>query len=145
MMTVEEKPDITYNDIGGNKDEIQKLREARLLHLLHPCTTSSSSTTTTNLHLLLPLLHRVHPHLTLLLPLLPQVLELPMLHPERFVQLGIAPPKGILLYGPPGARRVWAVRGAYEGRGGGHRRKVWAPRAPPQAPFHRNSTPRSPA
>lgn len=27
MMTVEEKPDITYNDIGGNKDEIQKLRE----------------------------------------------------------------------------------------------------------------------
>lgn len=59
MMTVEEKPDITYNDIGGNKDEIQKLRE---------------------------------------------VLELPMLHPERFVQLGIDPPKGILLYGPPGAR-----------------------------------------
>eukprot|EP00965_Chrysotila_dentata_P211553 6186527-Pleurochrysis_carterae.AAC.1 len=30
MMTVEEKPDITYNDIGGNKDEIQKLREVRL-------------------------------------------------------------------------------------------------------------------
>merc|ERR1719160_1008162 len=27
MMTVEEKPDITYNDIGGNKDEIQKMRE----------------------------------------------------------------------------------------------------------------------
>jgi len=46
MMTVEEKPDITYNDIGGNKEEIQKLRE---------------------------------------------VLELPMLHPERFVQLGIDP------------------------------------------------------
>jgi ATP-dependent 26S proteasome regulatory subunit len=57
MMTVEEKPDITYNDIGGNKEEIQKLRE---------------------------------------------VLELPMLHPERFVQLGIDPPKGILLFGPPG-------------------------------------------
>eukprot|EP00967_Tisochrysis_lutea_P104293 scaffold158214_cov31-Tisochrysis_lutea.AAC.1 len=56
MMTVEEKPDITYNDIGGNKEEIQKLRE---------------------------------------------VLELPMLHPERFVQLGIDPPKGILLFGPP--------------------------------------------
>ena len=48
MMTVEEKPDITYNDIGGNKEEIQKLRE---------------------------------------------VLELPMLHPERFVQLGVDPPK----------------------------------------------------
>ena len=65
MMTVEEKPDITYNDIGGNKDEIQKLRE---------------------------------------------VLELPMLHPERFVQLGIDPPKGVLLYGPPGTGKTLAAR-----------------------------------
>merc|ERR1712125_30939 len=64
-MTVEEKPDITYNDIGGNKDEITKLRE---------------------------------------------VLELPMLHPERFVQLGIDPPKGILLYGPPGTGKTLAAR-----------------------------------
>ena len=32
MMTVEEKPDITYNDIGGNKDEIQKLREVLAAH-----------------------------------------------------------------------------------------------------------------
>ncbi len=65
MMTVEEKPDITYNDIGGNKEEIQKLRE---------------------------------------------VLELPMLHPERFVELGIDPPKGILLYGPPGTGKTLAAR-----------------------------------
>ena len=36
MMTVEEKADITYNDIGGNKDEIQKLREVLELPLLHP-------------------------------------------------------------------------------------------------------------
>ena len=55
MMTVEEKPDITYNDIGGNKEEIQKLRE---------------------------------------------VLELPMLHPERFVQLGVDPPKVRALHRP---------------------------------------------
>jgi 26S proteasome regulatory subunit T1 len=100
MMTVEEKPDITYNDIGGNKEEIQKLRE---------------------------------------------VLELPMLHPERFVQLGVDPPKvraarasrpprpacdpgqarpcpsppltrahtreqGVLLYGPPGTGKTLAAR-----------------------------------
>ena len=32
MMTVEEKPDITYNDIGGNKEEIEKLREVRAPH-----------------------------------------------------------------------------------------------------------------
>ena len=32
-----------------------------------------------------------------------EVVELPMLHPEKFVQLGIDPPKGVLCYGPPGA------------------------------------------
>ena len=54
MMTVEEKPDITYSDIGGSKEQIEKMRE---------------------------------------------VVELPMLHPEKFVALGIDPPKGVLLYG----------------------------------------------
>jgi hypothetical protein len=29
-----------------------------------------------------------------------------MLHPEKFVQLGIDPPKGVLCYGPPGALRA---------------------------------------
>lgn len=28
-----------------------------------------------------------------------EVVELPLLHPERFVNLGIDPPKGVLLYG----------------------------------------------
>ena len=32
-----------------------------------------------------------------------EVVELPMLHPEKFVALGIDPPKGVLCYGPPGA------------------------------------------
>lgn len=27
MMQVEEKPDVTYSDIGGCKDQIEKLRE----------------------------------------------------------------------------------------------------------------------
>ena len=57
MMTVEEKPDVTYSDVGGCKEQIDKLRE---------------------------------------------VVEMPMLHPEKFVQLGIDPPKGVLCYGPPG-------------------------------------------
>lgn len=57
MMTVEEKPDVTYADIGGCKEQIERMRE---------------------------------------------VVELPMLHPERFVALGIDPPKGVLCYGPPG-------------------------------------------
>lgn len=57
MMTVEEKPDVTYSDIGGSKEQIEKMRE---------------------------------------------VVELPLLHPEKFVALGIDPPKGVLCYGPPG-------------------------------------------
>jgi len=65
MMTVEEKPDVTYKDIGGNKEQIEKLRE---------------------------------------------VVELPLLHPERFVNLGIDPPKGVLLYGPPGTGKTLIAR-----------------------------------
>jgi 26S proteasome regulatory subunit T1 len=26
MMTVEEKPDVTYNDVGGCKEQIEKMR-----------------------------------------------------------------------------------------------------------------------
>ena len=57
MMTVEEKPDVTYAEVGGCKEQIEKIRE---------------------------------------------VVEMPMLNPERFIALGIDPPKGVLLYGPPG-------------------------------------------
>ena len=65
MMTVEEKPDVTYNDVGGSKDQVEKLRE---------------------------------------------VVELPLLHPEKFVQLGIDPPKGVLCYGPPGTGKTLLAR-----------------------------------
>jgi len=65
MMTVEEKPDVTYADVGGSKEVIMKLRE---------------------------------------------VVELPLLHPEKFVQLGIDPPKGVLCYGPPGTGKTLLAR-----------------------------------
>jgi 26S proteasome regulatory subunit T1 len=35
MMTVEEKPDVTYADIGGQKEQIEKIREVVELPLLH--------------------------------------------------------------------------------------------------------------
>jgi 26S proteasome regulatory subunit T1 len=35
MMTVEEKPDVTYKDVGGSKDQIDKLREVVEFPLLH--------------------------------------------------------------------------------------------------------------
>jgi 26S proteasome regulatory subunit T1 len=36
MMTVEEKPDVTYDDVGGAGDSLEKLREVVELPLLHP-------------------------------------------------------------------------------------------------------------
>ena len=33
-----------------------------------------------------------------------------MLHPEKFVQLGIDPPKGVLCYGPPGTGKTLLAR-----------------------------------
>eukprot|EP01113_Clastostelium_recurvatum_P012487 TRINITY_DN164_c0_g1_i1.p1 TRINITY_DN164_c0_g1~~TRINITY_DN164_c0_g1_i1.p1 ORF type:complete len:427 (+),score=126.07 TRINITY_DN164_c0_g1_i1:88-1368(+) len=65
MMTVEDKPDVTYKDVGGSKEQIEKLRE---------------------------------------------VVEVPLLHPERFVNLGIDPPKGVLMYGPPGTGKTLSAR-----------------------------------
>ncbi|CAI8057748.1 26S proteasome regulatory subunit 7 [Geodia barretti] len=65
MMQVEEKPDVTYNDVGGCKEQITKLKE---------------------------------------------VVETPLLHPERFVNLGIEPPKGVLLFGPPGTGKTLLAR-----------------------------------
>jgi 26S proteasome regulatory subunit T1 len=65
MMTVEEKPDVTYGDVGGCKDQIEKMRE---------------------------------------------VVELPLLNPDKFVQLGIEPPKGVLCYGPPGTGKTLLAR-----------------------------------
>ena len=54
-------PRVTYEDIGGLKHVIQKIRE---------------------------------------------LVELPLRYPELFKKLGIEPPKGILLYGPPGCGKT---------------------------------------
>ncbi len=54
-------PRVTYEDIGGMRDIIQKVRE---------------------------------------------LIELPLKHPEVFKRLGIEPPKGVLLYGPPGVGKT---------------------------------------
>ena len=64
-MEVEEKPDVTYDDVGGCDGALRELRE---------------------------------------------VVEMPLLHPERFTDLGIDPPKGVLLYGPPGTGKTLSAR-----------------------------------
>jgi transitional endoplasmic reticulum ATPase len=58
-------PSVTYEDIGGMHEEIQKVRE---------------------------------------------MIELPLRHPELFTKLGIEPPKGVLLYGPPGCGKTLLAR-----------------------------------
>ncbi|MBI2075792.1 MAG: CDC48 family AAA ATPase [Candidatus Aenigmarchaeota archaeon] len=70
---LEEKniPDVTYEDLGGLHDEIQKVRE---------------------------------------------MIELPLKHPELFERLGIEPPKGILLHGPPGCLTGEALVAIEDGR-----------------------------
>lgn len=35
MMQVEDKPDVTYSDVGGCKEQIEKLREVVETPLLH--------------------------------------------------------------------------------------------------------------
>lgn len=37
---------------------------------------------------------------------LKQMVDWPLTHPEAFTRLGITPPKGILMYGPPGCSKT---------------------------------------
>ncbi|MGB1698266.1 MAG: AAA family ATPase, partial [Thermoplasmatota archaeon] len=58
-------PSISYEDIGGLRDELQNVRE---------------------------------------------MIELPLKHPELFERLGIDPPKGVLLHGPPGTGKTMIAK-----------------------------------
>ena len=64
-MEVEEKPQAEYTDIGGLDKQIDELREAVVL---------------------------------------------PIIHKEKFIKLGLRPPKGVLLFGPPGTGKTMLAR-----------------------------------
>lgn len=43
------------------------------------------------------------PHKNILCAQIRELVELPLRHPQLFKTIGVKPPKGILLYGPPGS------------------------------------------
>lgn len=65
MLTAEEKPDVSYADIGGMDIQKQEMREA---------------------------------------------VELPLTHFELYKQIGIDPPRGVLMYGPPGCGKTMLAK-----------------------------------
>ncbi|MEM1644487.1 MAG: proteasome-activating nucleotidase [Ignisphaera sp.] len=58
---IDEKPNVSYQDVGGLEKQIEEIREA---------------------------------------------VELPLKYPQKFKSMGIEPPKGVLLYGPPGCGKT---------------------------------------
>ena len=64
-MEIAEKPDVTYEDIGGLEAQIQEVREA---------------------------------------------VEDPLTNPEMFEEVGIEPPTGVLLHGPPGTGKTMLAK-----------------------------------
>lgn len=65
MMGADEKPDVSYSDIGGLDIQKQEIREA---------------------------------------------VELPLTHPGLYEQIGIDPPRGVLLYGAPGTGKTMLAK-----------------------------------
>ena len=65
MLGADEKPDISYSDIGGLDTQKQEVREA---------------------------------------------VELPLTHFELYKQIGIDPPRGVLMYGPPGCGKTMLAK-----------------------------------
>ena len=88
VMKLEKAPDETYADIGGLDQQIQeiKVRDSRVRVHNEPEVMDVSRTSPPPPPL----------------PLSQESVELPLTHPEYYEEMGIRPPKGVILYGAPG-------------------------------------------
>lgn len=79
IFLVDEKPDVDYSDIGGLDLQKQEIREAVELPLTHFGKWCN----------------------------IEKILFWPILCKELYKLIGIDPPRGVLMYGPPGKREHW--------------------------------------
>jgi 26S proteasome regulatory subunit T2 len=82
VMKLEKAPQESYADIGGLDKQIMEIKVKNYLH-----------TKTQTLH---------EQAVKFSFKLLQESVELPLTHPELYEEMGIRPPKGVILYGPPG-------------------------------------------
>lgn len=100
VMKVENAPQETYADIGGLEDQIQEIKEAVEVGLF-ACwlVVGVAAAAFVFIRTFLIFSYCDHPYLWNLCFLDPQ---LPLAHPELYEDIGIKPPKGVILYGEPG-------------------------------------------
>ncbi len=77
VMKLDKAPTESYADIGGLDQQIQEIK----VHHIDPCCDFCS---------------RLHQ----------ESVELPLTHPELYEEMGIRPPKGVILYGVPGTGKT---------------------------------------